>query len=96
MPPPGCMSTIDRPTRLGTPQHATMSGMRQLPSERLIIAVTNLRNVEAALDAARKERDHAIVADLEAGVLQVDIVKATGINREQVRRITDRIRKATP
>jgi len=67
--------------------------MRQPPSERLIIAVTNLRNVEAALHAARKERDHAIVADLEAGVLQVDIVKTTGINREQVRRITAAVRE---
>lgn len=71
-----------------------MVGMRQSPSQRLKVAVTNLRNVQTALDAARKERDAAIVADLDAGVLQVDVVKATGINREQVRRIADRLRKA--
>lgn len=67
--------------------------MRKPPSERLRIAVTNLRNVEAAIIAARQERDAAIVEDLDAGVLQVDIATETRLKREQVRRITDAVRK---
>lgn len=67
--------------------------MRKPPSERLRIAVTNLRNVEAAIIAARQERDAAIVEDLDAGVLQVDIAAETRLKREQVRRITDAVRK---
>ena len=42
----------------------------------------------AELDAAREDLRVAILADLAAGVRQVDIAKETGYTREQIRRIT--------
>lgn len=41
----------------------------------------------AAVEQARRVRDAAIVAEAEAGIAQVDIIRRTGYGRETIRRI---------
>lgn len=40
-----------------------------------------------AVEQARRVRDAAIVAEAEAGIAQVDIIRRTGYGRETIRRI---------
>lgn len=47
-------------------------------------AVTTCDN---AIDEARRTRDAAIVQALSDGMKQADVVRATGLNRETIRRI---------
>jgi len=64
----------------------TISDMTK-PSRELTRAVAKHRRAEEQLDQARAELHAAIVADLEAGVRQADLVRATGYTRETLRRV---------
>jgi len=57
------------------------------PSKKLVAAAARRAKAVAELEAARLALADAIRADAEAGVPQVEIVRATGYTREQVRRI---------
>lgn len=56
-------------------------------STELKIAITDYRNTEIALIAARKRLGHAILADRAAGVRQLDICKAADFTREHIRKL---------
>lgn len=64
-----------------------MVGMERTPEETLIISATNYRNTEAARLAAVRDRNQAIRNAHAAGIKQIDIVRITGLNREQIRKI---------
>lgn len=72
---------------LGTLSYAKMVGMDREPSTRLKQAVTKYRRAEAAVTSTRDEMYAAILADLDEGVRQTDIVRATGLTRERIRQI---------
>lgn len=57
------------------------------PTHELTRAARNFRSAEASLQLARASLHSAIVADLQAGVTQAELVRATGYTREQLRRI---------
>lgn len=68
--------------------HVRPATMRFMVSTRLRRLAERRLRALAELDAAREDLHAAILADLAAGVRQVDIVKVTGYTREQIRRIT--------
>jgi hypothetical protein len=57
------------------------------PSKALLAAARRRARALEELEASRVQLAELIPAELAAGVRQVDIVKATGYTREQVRRI---------
>jgi CRP-like cAMP-binding protein len=57
------------------------------PSRKLVAAARRRAKTIEDAEVARLALADAIRADAEAGVTQVDIVRATGYTREQVRRI---------
>jgi CRP-like cAMP-binding protein len=65
---------------------ATIGTMTEL-SRALLAAARRRTKAAEELEAARLHLAEQIRADVAAGVRQVDIVKATGYTREQVRRL---------
>jgi hypothetical protein len=57
------------------------------PSERAIKAAAHRRRTRAADEQAREELAAAIVADLDSGVSQADLMRLTGYSRERLRQI---------
>ena len=74
---------------LGTLAYAKIVGMDREPSSRLKQAVTKYRRAEAAVTSTRDEMYAAILDDLDGGVRQTDIVRATGLTRERIRQIAN-------
>ena len=52
-------------------------------------ATTRWKEAKDALDSAKEQRDQAIRQADESGCAQTEIVKATGLTRETIRRITN-------
>lgn len=52
-------------------------------------ATIRWKEAKDALDSAKERRDQAIRQANESGCAQTDIVKATGLTRETIRRITN-------
>ncbi len=52
-------------------------------------ATARWKEAKDALDAAKEQRDEAIRHADTSGCAQTDIVKATGLTRETIRRITN-------
>lgn len=78
---------------LGLLGYAKMVGMDKKPSGRLKQAVAKYRRAEAAVTTTRDEMYAAILADLDEGVRQTDIVRATGLTRERIRQIANAAKK---
>ena len=66
-------------------RHATEGG----PLEATAAAVAMYKRLEEEVRAAKEQRDQAIREADENGCAQTDIVKATGLTRETIRRITN-------
>jgi DNA-directed RNA polymerase specialized sigma24 family protein len=64
------------------------------PEAALRAASTRRKRAERAVTEARADERAAIVAALDAGLRQVDIVRITGWTRETVRRLADAEREA--
>lgn len=63
-------------------------------TESLLGAARRFRRAEKAYEQAREElAEEIVVAALDQGVKQIDIVKATGYTREHIRRLVDDERK---
>jgi hypothetical protein len=62
------------------------------PLDALRAASARRRRAERTVDAARAAERDAIVAALDSGLRQVDIVKITGWTRETVRRLAEKAR----
>lgn len=63
--------------------------MEPTPLAEAEAATARWKEAKAALDAAKKERDGTIRRANESGCAQTDIVRATGLTRETIRRITN-------
>lgn len=57
------------------------------PSSRTHDALRSYLDATVALERARLELHQAIVADLDAGVRQADLVRLTGYTRERIRQL---------
>jgi hypothetical protein len=64
-----------------------MVGMERTPEETLKICVASHQKIEATRLTAMRARNQAIRAAMRAGMKQVDVVRITGLTREQVRKI---------
>lgn len=63
--------------------------MESTPLATAEVATARWKAAKDALDAAKEQRDQAIRQADESGCAQTDIVKATGLTRETIRRITN-------
>jgi hypothetical protein len=68
--------------------------MTQEASARLAAAVTRHREAKELEESTRQELYAAILASLEEGARQVDIVRATGYTREYIRQLVIAARAA--
>jgi hypothetical protein len=62
------------------------------PETALRAASTRRKRAERTVDEARAAERDAIVAALDSGLRQVDIVRITGWTRETVRRLAEKAR----
>lgn len=76
-------------TSVGLDEWPTLYPVDATPEERkLRAASTRRKRLDAQLVTARAEERAAIVAAMQAGMRQVQIVSITGFTREYIRRMT--------
>lgn len=63
--------------------------METTPLSAAEAATARWKEAKVSLDAAKEQRDEAIRQADKSGCAQTDIVKATGLTRETIRRITN-------
>lgn len=64
-------------------------GVNTTPLAAAEAATARWKEARDALDSAKEQRDQAIREADKSGCAQTDIVKATGLTRETIRRITN-------
>jgi len=75
-------------TLVGLDEWPTLCPVDATPEERQVrTALARLRRLEAQTKAAREDVATAVVAALEAGTKQVQLVRITGYTREHIRRL---------